>query len=234
MNKGNRLQQLEDMCRDIIKINMWYELPEYVFFLISDIIDGTSDEFAINVYKNIDRSLLEILLHPSVLLSVVESLQSNTIAEYIVKLCGIEIDYDDLLISDVKSCLFINYGFNNSESVALFNKIYRELKDIVKSSRVHIDHEKDIFDGLNQILAFSDNNKHEYFLYIKAYWLSLYFCEISQNVRERDKLSFYYNEFSVRFPNVVLYPSCYINVLLWLENYHSLQVAGERRAIRPG
>ncbi|EFN7080744.1 aminopeptidase, partial [Escherichia coli] len=45
--------------------------------------------------------------------------------------------------------------------------------------------------------------------YIKAYWLSLYFCEISQNVRERDKLSFYYNEFSVRFPNVVLYPSCY-------------------------
>ena len=179
------------------------------FFLISDIIDGTSDEFAINVYKNIDRSLLEILLHPSVLLSVVESLQSNTIAEYIVKLCGIEIDYDDLLISDVKSCLFINYGFNNSESVALFNKIYRELKDIVKSSRVHIDHEKDIFDGLNQILAFSDNNKHEYFLYIKAYWLSLYFCEISQNVRERDKLSFYYNEFSVRFPNVVLYPSCY-------------------------
>lgn len=58
---------------------------------------------------------------------------------------------------------FINYGFNNSESVALFNKIYRELKDIVKSSRVHIDHEKDIFDGLNQILAFSDNNKHEYF-----------------------------------------------------------------------
>ena len=85
MNKGNRLQQLEDMCRDIIKINMWYELPEYVFFLISDIIDETSDEFAINVYKNIDRSLLEILLHPSVLLSVVESLQSNTIAEYIVK-----------------------------------------------------------------------------------------------------------------------------------------------------
>ena len=179
MNKGNRLQQLEDACRDIIKINMWYELPDYVFFSISDTIDGTSDEFAINVYKNIDKSLLEILLHPSVLLSVVESLQSNTIAEYIVKLSEIEMNYDDLLISDVKSCLFINYGFNNSESVALFNKIYRELKDIVKSSRV------------------------------KAYWLSLYFCEISQNVRERDKLSFYYNEFSVRFPNVVLYPSCY-------------------------
>ncbi|QJU24279.1 aminopeptidase [Escherichia coli] len=209
MNKGNRLQQLEDTCRDIIKINMWYELPEYVFFLISDTIDGTSDEFAINVYKNIDRSLLEILLHPSVLLSVVESLQSNTIAEYIVKLCGIEIDYDDLLISDVKSCLFINYGFNNSESVALFNKIYRELKDIVNSSRVHINHDKDIFDGLDTILAFSDKNKHEYFLYIKAYWLSLYFCEISQKVRERDKLSFYYAEFSVRFPNVVLYPTYY-------------------------
>lgn len=32
MNKGNRLQQLEDTCRDIIKINMWYELPDYVFF----------------------------------------------------------------------------------------------------------------------------------------------------------------------------------------------------------
>ncbi|WP_261631158.1 hypothetical protein [Escherichia coli] len=49
MNKGNRLQQLEDACRDIIKINMWYELPDYVFFSISDTIDGTSDEFAINV-----------------------------------------------------------------------------------------------------------------------------------------------------------------------------------------
>lgn len=72
MNKGNRLQQLK-MRRDIIKINMWYELPDYVFFSISDTIDGTSDEFAINVYKNIDKSLLEILLHPSVLLSVVES-----------------------------------------------------------------------------------------------------------------------------------------------------------------
>jgi len=59
MNKGNRLQQLEDACRDIIKINMWYELPDYVFFSISDTIDGTSDEFAINVYKNIDKSLLE-------------------------------------------------------------------------------------------------------------------------------------------------------------------------------
>ncbi|ENT7523576.1 TPA: hypothetical protein GGB83_18380, partial [Escherichia coli] len=78
---------------------------------------------------------------------------------------------------------------------------------IVKSSRVHIDHDKDIFDGLDKILAFSDKNKHEYFLYIKAYWLSLYFCEISQKVRERDKLSFYYDEFSVRFPNVVLYPT---------------------------
>lgn len=32
MNKGNRLQQLEDACRDIIKINMWYELPDHVFF----------------------------------------------------------------------------------------------------------------------------------------------------------------------------------------------------------
>lgn len=41
MNKGNRLQQLEDACRDIIKINMWYELPDYVFFSISDTIDGT-------------------------------------------------------------------------------------------------------------------------------------------------------------------------------------------------
>lgn len=59
MNKGNRLQQLEDACRDIIKINMWYELPDYVFFSISDTIDGTSDEFAINVYKNIDKVFLK-------------------------------------------------------------------------------------------------------------------------------------------------------------------------------
>lgn len=34
MNKGNRLQQLEDACRDIIKINMWYELPIMYFFNI--------------------------------------------------------------------------------------------------------------------------------------------------------------------------------------------------------
>ncbi len=32
MNKGNRLQQLEDACRDIIKINMWYELPRLCIF----------------------------------------------------------------------------------------------------------------------------------------------------------------------------------------------------------
>lgn len=205
MDKGNRFQQIEDQCRDIINLGMWYELPEFIFWSIADVMDGSNDEFAMNVYKNIDKRFLEILLHPPVLMSIVESLQSNSIVEYITELCNRKKGFDELLLADAESCLFINYEDDSSNTTESFNKLYIKLKDIVQSSREHIYNEKSIFDGLDKIKEFSEKNKHEYFTYVRAYWLSLYFCDISQKVVDKDKLSHYKNELSISFPNVILY-----------------------------
>ncbi|GHD91146.1 hypothetical protein GCM10011445_09000 [Pseudocitrobacter faecalis] len=205
MNKGNRFQQIEDQCRDIINLDMWYELPEFIFWSIADVMDGSNDEFAMNVYKNIDKRFLEILLHPPVLMSIVESLQSNSIVEYITELCKRKKGFDELLLADTESCLFINYEDDSSNTPESFNKLYIKLKDIVKSSREHIYNEKSIFDGLDKIKEFSEKNKHEYFTYVRAYWLSLYFCDISQKLVDKNKLLHYKNELSISFPNVILY-----------------------------
>lgn len=205
MNKDKKIKQIEDMCRNIINLDMWYELPDFLFWSIADVMDGSNDEFAINVYRNIEKKFLEILLHPPVLMSIVESLQSNCIVEYISELCERETGFDELLLSDAESCLFINYEDDSNETAESFNKIYAKLKGIVKLSREHIYDEKGIFDDLDKIRKFSEENKHEYFLYVRAYWLSLYFCDISQKVVDKDKLSSYQDELSMLFPNVFLY-----------------------------
>ncbi|WP_149449777.1 aminopeptidase [Escherichia albertii] len=205
MNNCKRFQQIEDNCREIISLDMWYELPEFIFWSIADVMDGSNDEFAMNVYKNIENKFLKILLHTPVLVSIVESLQSNSIVEHITKLCEREESFDEFLLSDIESCLFINYEDNNSKTAESFNKSYNELKNIVKSSREHIYNEKSIFDDLDKMQKFLEGNKYEYFTYVRAYWLSLYFCDISQRVIDKDKLSHYQNELSILLPNVILY-----------------------------
>lgn len=205
MNKYKKIKRIEDKCRDIININMWYELPDSIFWSIADVMDGSNDEFAINAYKNITKNSLQILLHPPILLSLIESLQSDSLLEYISKLCERERNFDKFLLSDAESCLFINYEDDSSETAESFNKIYGELKDIVKLSRKHIHDDKSIFDNLDKIKNYSKENKHNYFSYVRAYWLSLYFCDISQKVGDKDKLSSYQDELSILFPNVFLY-----------------------------
>ncbi len=64
---------------------------------------------------------------------------------------------------------------------------------------------KSIFDDLDKMQKFLEGNKYEYFTYVRAYWLSLYFCDISQRVIDKDKLSHYQNELSILLPNVILY-----------------------------
>ncbi|END6715338.1 aminopeptidase [Escherichia albertii] len=205
MNNCKRFQQIEDHCREIISLDMWYELPEFIFWSIADVMDGSNDEFAMNVYKNIENKFLKILLHTPILVSIVESLQSNSIVKHITKLCEREESFDEFLLSDIESCLFINYEDNNSKTAKSFNKSYNELKNIVKSSREHIYNEKSIFDDLDKMQKFLEGNKYEYFTYVRAYWLSLYFCDISQRVIDKDKLSHYQTELSILLPNVILY-----------------------------
>ncbi len=205
MNNCKKFQQIEDNCREIINLDMWYELPEFIFWSIADVMDGSNGEFAMNVYKNIENKFLKMLLHTPVLVSIVESLQSNSIVEHITKLCEREESFDEFLLSDIESCLFINYEDNNSKTAESFNKPYNELKNIVKSSREHIYNEKSIFDDLDKMKKFLEGNKYEYFTYVRAYWLSLYFCDISQRVTDKDKLSHYQNELSILLPNVILY-----------------------------
>lgn len=102
-------------------------------------MDGSNDEFAMNVYKNIENKFLKILLHTPILVSIVESLQSNSIVKHITKLCEREESFDEFLLSDIESCLFINYEDNNSKTAKSFNKSYNELKkhcEIIK--RAHL------------------------------------------------------------------------------------------------
>lgn len=70
-------------------------------------------------------------------------------------------------------------------------------------SRTYIHDEKIIFDNLNKIKKIAEENKHEYFSYIKAYWLSSYFYEVSRII-DKTKLLSYQHELSRLFPNVSL------------------------------
>ena len=204
MKESQRLYQIEEKCCDVMSISMWYELPDFLFWSITDVMDLNDEVFVVNVYKNIGEKYLEVLLHPPILISIVESLQSDLIVEYIRTLYENKQDVDAVLLSDVESCLFINYEDNGGTNAELFHRIYNGLKEMVSLARKYIQDEQVIFDNLNKIMKFAEENKHEYFSYIKAYWLSLYFYELSQYVTDKTKLSFYRNDLSCIFPNVSL------------------------------
>ncbi|ENC0768457.1 aminopeptidase [Shigella flexneri] len=204
MNESQRFQQIEEKCCSIMSVGMWYDLPDFLFLSIADAMDLNDEVFVISLYKNIGRNYIEILLHSPVLIFVVESLQSNLMVEYIRTLYEKKQGVDATLLLDVESCLFINYEDDGGAKPELFHKIYNELKEIVSSARKYIHDEQSIFDNLNKIITFAEKNKHEYFLYIKAYWLSLYFHELSQYVADKTKLSLYRDDLSYIFPNVKL------------------------------
>lgn len=130
MDEIYNFQEIEDKCRNIMKINMWYDLPDSLFWPIADAMDINGEEFTVKTYKNIKRQYLDILLHTPIFISIVESLQSGLMVEYIRCLCREEQDSDDLLLFDVESCLFINYENDAEEKAESFNKIYNDLKKL--------------------------------------------------------------------------------------------------------
>lgn len=149
---------IEDKCRNIMNVNMWYNLPDSLFWPIVDAMDINNEEFVVNTYKKIERHYLDILLHTPVLISIVESLQSSLMVEFIKSICEKEQDSDGFLLFDVESCLFVNYEDDAVEKAELFNKIYNELKEMVNLSRKHIHDEKMVFDDLKKITKFIEIN----------------------------------------------------------------------------
>lgn len=183
---------------------MWYEYPLYPFWSIAEVMDLYDETFVVNLYNNIDRRYLDVLFHYPVLISITESLQSSLIVEYIKSLYESNHGVDALLLLDSNSSLFINYEVDGGEDAEKFHRIYNELKEIVRLARRTISDEQAAFDNLNNIIRFTEQNKHEYFLYIKAYWLGLYFYELSQCVANKTMLSQLKNKLSAIFPSVGL------------------------------
>lgn len=76
-----------------------------------------------------------------------------------------------------------------------------KLKNIIVQSSNEIFSEKQIIETLESIMNFSKNNSHEYFKYIHAYWLRLYFNRACRVISHPKKIEFYKKHLSEIFPN---------------------------------
>lgn len=150
-------------------------------------IDIDSD-FLINLYSTVEDKYLEILYHDTIIIPVIESVQSESFVNYIKKLKNKLTLIDELFIYDIESALFINYDKSKDPlSVNKFNKTYMKLKNIIVQSYNEVFSEKQIIETLESIINFSENNPHEYFNYIHAYWLSQYFNRACGNISHSKK-----------------------------------------------
>lgn len=62
-------------------------------------------------------------------------------------------------------------------------------------------HNTIIIPVIESIMNFSKNNSHEYFKYIHAYWLRLYFNRACRVISHPKKIEFYKKHLSEIFPN---------------------------------
>ncbi|QIG05246.1 hypothetical protein [Proteus sp. ZN5] len=76
-----------------------------------------------------------------------------------------------------------------------------KLKNIIVQSSSGFFSEKQIIETLESIINFSENNPHEYFKYIHAYWLSQYFNRACGVISHPKKIEFYKKHLSEIFPN---------------------------------
>lgn len=197
----NRIYKIKEKCDEILSFNLWFNLNESFFWPIIELIDIDSD-FLINLYSTVEDKYLEILYHDTIIIPVIESVQSESFVNYIKKLKNKLTLIDDLFIYDIESALFINYDKSKDPlSVNKFNKIYMKLKNIIVQSYNEVFSEKQIIKTLESIINFSENNPHEYFNYIHAYWLSQYFNRACGIISHSKKIEFYKKSLSEIFPN---------------------------------
>ncbi|HEJ9627390.1 MULTISPECIES: aminopeptidase [Proteus] len=197
----NRIYKIKEKCDEILSFNMWFNLNDSFFWPIMELIDIDSD-FLINLYSTLEDKYLEILYHDTIIIPVIESIQSESFVNHIKKLKSKLTLIDDIFIYDIESALFINYDKSKDLlSVNKFNKIYMKLKNIIVQSSNEVFSEKQIIETLESIISFSENNPHEYFNYIHAYWLSQYFNNACRIINHPKKIEFYKKHLSEIFKN---------------------------------
>ncbi|WP_148886237.1 hypothetical protein [Xenorhabdus doucetiae] len=201
MNIEHRIREIRRKCDEILSFNMWFNFHESFFWPIIELID-VDDDFLTHIYSSIEDQYLEILFHEPVIISVVESVQSKKLIECIRNMRYEKSDLiDDILIQDIESALFVNYDEpENYLSAQRFKDTYMDLKKFTKGALNKEQCNDGIINTLDSIIEISEKNKHEYFSYVRVYWLSLYFYKSSSKLNNQDEIAYYKSTLSKLFP----------------------------------
>ncbi|WP_323868505.1 hypothetical protein [Xenorhabdus szentirmaii] len=181
----DRTARIRKECDNILEIPMWVNLNEAFFWPIVDLMDTGNEDFVIHLYNHSSDKYLELLCHDAILNNITESLQSERLVECIRKIKIQKPDIiDDIMVYDMQSCLFINYEeVNNIKKAQDFQMIYQSLKNHVKKQKYSSKQlDKTISDDIRHMIQFILEHilehNHEYFSYVKIYWLKAYFYEM--------------------------------------------------------
>ncbi|MDE9557843.1 hypothetical protein KKJ06_21175 [Xenorhabdus bovienii] len=201
MNIENSIREIRIKCDEILSFNMWFNFHESFFWPIIELID-VDEDFLTHLYSSIEDKYLEILFHEPVIISVVESVQSDKLIDCIRNMRDEKPDLiDDILIQDIESALFVNYDEpENYLSAQRFKDTYMALKKLIKEALDKEQCNVRIINTLDLLIEFSEKNKHEYFSYVRVYWLSLYFYKSSSKLKNQDEIEYYKSALSKLFP----------------------------------
>ncbi|PHM68530.1 hypothetical protein Xekj_03216 [Xenorhabdus sp. KJ12.1] len=184
---------------------MWYNYPNSIFWPVIHLMDIDNEDFLVEVYSTVSDNHLNILTENFVILPIIESTQSTKLVDYIKSIKNKKPSIiDDTLIFDIESALFINYEEpENKLKSQRFEKIYIHLKRLIKENHNKSQNNGEIIKTLDSIIHFSIKNKHEYFSYISAYWLSFYFYKSIPKIKNRRKEKIHKDTLSELFPNIL-------------------------------
>ncbi|WP_426575895.1 hypothetical protein ACP179_14695 [Xenorhabdus stockiae] len=205
MSRKNIISKITDECDKILEFHMWYNYPNSIFWPLIHLMDIDNEDFLIEVYSSVSDNHMSVLTENLVIIPIIESMQSTNLLNYIKSIKSKKSSIiDDTLIFDIESALFINYEEpKNKLKSQQFEKIYMHLKRLTKENYNQLQDDGEIIKTLNSIINFSRENKHEYFSYINAYWLSFYFYKSIPKLKNRGEEKNYKDTLSELFPNIL-------------------------------
>ncbi|WP_446469869.1 hypothetical protein [Xenorhabdus stockiae] len=205
MSRKNIISKIAYECDKILEFHIWYNYPNSIFWPVVNLMDIDNEDFLIEIYSSVSDSHLNILTENLVILPIIESTQSTKLANYIKSIKNKKSSIiDDTLIFDIESALFINYEQpENKLKSQQFEKIYMHLKRLIKENHNKSQNNGEIIKTLDSIIHVSRKNKHDYFSYINAYWLSFYFYNSIPILQNRVEEKNYKDALSELFPNIL-------------------------------
>lgn len=196
----NEICKIKKACDELLTFDMFFNLDESFFWPIMELIDITNNSI-IELYTTIEKKYYKILYHETLIVPLIESTQSKEFVDFSRTIKENNSNFiDDILISDMESALFFNYGTPiNRKHTEEFKYLYMELKQIILNTTDKYKNNENTKKTLNNIIDLAKKNECYYFNYVHVYWLSNYFNQTKKTLT-KNEVEYYQNYLTKIFP----------------------------------